>query len=106
LFADHFGSHLQRQGTVDDFPLPSPKADKPAVRAKGNPPVEASERPLISPDGSVRWNGHDKRFAYLAGSTSNAFDGQTLAVTLPTSFHVYIIACTAPNAIDQVASTA
>jgi hypothetical protein len=52
---------------------------------------------VLGTDGSVRWNGHEQRFAYLAGEIGHAFDGKTLAVTLATSFHVFIVACTTPN---------
>ena len=46
----------------------------------------------IDPKGRVAWNGEDATFGELAESSSQAFDGQTLAVTLPTSHHVFLVA--------------
>ncbi len=89
LFADVYGWHLQRQGNADDFAL--------LHLQPGERLVVNNAEPVLSHDGLVRWNGHEQRFAYLAGQSSHAFDGQTLAVTLPTSFHVFIIACVTPN---------
>lgn len=98
LFADAYGWHLQRQGNADDFALPDLQPGKRLA-------VTDAE-PVLSNDGRLRWNGYDQRFAYLAGASSHAFDGQTLAVTLPTSFHVFIVACTAPKETYSSAITA
>jgi hypothetical protein len=89
LFADAYGWHLQRQGNADEFALPDLQPSKRAA-------VTDAE-PVFGSDGHLRWNGHEQRFAYLAGASSHAFDGQTLAVALPTSFHIFIVACTTPN---------
>jgi hypothetical protein len=42
--------------------------------------------------GKVTWNGMNHAFADLAESSSFAWDGQTLAVTLPTSYYVFLVA--------------
>jgi hypothetical protein len=46
----------------------------------------------VDPRGRVAWYGEDSKFDELAESRSHAFDGQTLAVTLPTSHHVFLVA--------------
>jgi hypothetical protein len=53
-----------------------------------------SETATIDPDGHVRWGAQRAHLPQLAGSTSSACDGATLAVTLATSHHVFLIACT------------
>jgi hypothetical protein len=42
--------------------------------------------------GEVRWGKETKHFPELATSSSFAFDGHTLAVTLPNSHHVFLVA--------------
>lgn len=42
--------------------------------------------------GQASWHGKQGRFAELADASSYACDGQTLAVTLPTSHHVFLVA--------------
>ena len=89
LFADTYGWHLQRQGNADEF---APPDLSPSKRV-----AVTDAEPVFGSDGRLRWNGHEQRFAYLAGASSHAFDGQTLAVTLPTSFHLFVVARTTPN---------
>lgn len=47
--------------------------------------------PSIDAEGHVTWNQGRATLNYLADASSQACDGQTLAVTLPTSFHVYLL---------------
>ncbi len=84
--ADCFGCILQ------SAELPSPSATSGA-----SPSPTAS----IQPDGNVSWHGHQQTFDYLARSTSQACDGQTLAVTLPDSFHVYLLTCLPAGEVQQ-----
>ncbi len=46
----------------------------------------------IDSGGRVAWDGKYQDFAELADASSFAFNGQTLAVTLPTSHHVFLVA--------------
>lgn len=51
--------------------------------AKGSPAIDKS--------GNITWDDHCVAVPELEGWSSAAFDGQTLAVTVPTSFHIYLI---------------
>jgi hypothetical protein len=46
----------------------------------------------LDQSGTVTWDGAVARFPALANSSSQACDGQTLAVTLPDSHHVFLVA--------------
>lgn len=46
----------------------------------------------IDGQGLVTWGRTQQSFPELANCSSQAFDGRTLAVTLPDSFHVYLLA--------------
>ncbi len=78
IFADRFGSIIQRV-VVEPF-------QGNGTRAKSNP--------YVSADGTIQWNGKKTTRSDIARSTSFAFDGTTLAVTVPNSFHVYLFAWT------------
>lgn len=54
----------------------------------------ADRSPTIFADGKVSWDDRSAFFPELAKSSSRAFDGTTLAVTLPTSHQIYLLACT------------
>lgn len=54
--------------------------------------LQPGHSPLIDAAGKVRWESHTDEFPQFAKSTSSAWDGTTLAVTLPTSHHVYLFA--------------
>jgi hypothetical protein len=73
LLADRHGAMLVR--------LPTSSASANAAR-----------QPSIDRDGSVRWGDRHAAFAMLANSTSHAADAHTLAVTIPTSHHVFLVA--------------
>lgn len=73
LFADVFGTFWQR----------IPHSSTKATRSTGV---------LIDARGRISWNGMTQQFDDLAESNSHACDGQTLAVTLPTSYHVFLVA--------------
>ncbi len=47
--------------------------------------------PSIDKNGVVTWMKDSAAMPELSGSTSQACDGHTLAVTIPTSFHVFLI---------------
>ena len=81
IFADRFGSVIQR---IDVEPFQGHRA-----LAKSNPHVSA--------DGTVQWDRTTINRSDLANSTSFAFDGTTLAVTIPASFHVFLFARTSVN---------
>jgi hypothetical protein len=78
LRADVFGTLWHR------IPTPahrsSPAATQPSI--------------AIDPRGRVAWGDTHQQFAELADASSFASDGQTLAVTLPTSYHVFLVART------------
>lgn len=62
-----------------------------------------SDQPKIDAQGVVWWNSDNVPCFELANSNSQAFDGHTLAVTLPDSFHLYLIARTAGCKLEQEA---
>lgn len=84
LHADCFGTHLQRIGLTAESGINLKKRKTGRKQA-------SSDQPSISEDGTVAWAAQRSRFAHLASATSQAFNGQVLAVTLSTSFHVYLI---------------
>jgi hypothetical protein len=52
---------------------------------------QASRAPKVASDGKVTWDNHVLLRPELAGSTSHACDGTTLAVTIASSFHVFLL---------------
>lgn len=78
IFADRYGSVFQR---VNMEPF------------QGNRSL-AKSNPNVSSDGTIRWDGKTTHRPDMASSTSFAFDGATLAVTIPNSFHVFLFART------------
>lgn len=82
LLADAYGTWLQRFG----HELP---------KAGGKPtPLDAA----VAADGTLRWGKASIRLPQLADATSFACDGATLAVTTPTSHHVYLFGMTGDTA--------
>ncbi len=71
-------------------------------RVPGLPPKKGSaansSKTTIDKRGRVSWDGEQHEFSELAEPSSFACDGQTLAVTLPTSYHVFLLARTAQPA--------
>ena len=79
LYADCYGWYLHRIGEANEFDMAvRSRTDKVAV--------------CIDESGRVQWDKTQVKFKHLAGAASQAFDGRTLAVTLPTSYHVFLIA--------------
>ena len=76
LLADVFGTLWQR--------VPSLPANSSAA--------SSASKITFDLHGQVDWNGTQHEFAELAEASSFACDGQTLAVTLPTSHHVFLVA--------------
>lgn len=74
LLADRFGWLLSR---TNNSPGPA-TAPQPT--------------PSVAANGKVQWDAQTAEFPVLVGASSYAFDGKTLAVTLPTSHHVYLLA--------------
>jgi hypothetical protein len=74
LLADLHGSTLQR---IDN---PPHKQNWTAAAIQADP------------DGTLRWGDATARFEELAGFSSHASDDKTLAITLPTSHHVFLLA--------------
>jgi hypothetical protein len=72
ILADVFGCVLVR--------------DSAATQAAGNQPV------TVAADGTIKWMNDQEKFASLANSTSFACAGRTLAVTVPNSHHVFLVA--------------
>ncbi len=58
--------------------------------------------PTVDVHGTIHWDDREQETEYLARPTSDAWDGQTLAVTLETSFHVYLFT---PRMIVHARST-
>lgn len=82
VVADCFGQSFHRVDTTADLSRRKP--------AKSVPQIDAL--------GLVSWHHHSLSCPDLANSTSQAFDGKTLAVTLRNSFHLFLIA--APKALS------
>lgn len=78
VLADAYGVWLHRIG--HGLPGPSDGPARPDVAVEAN--------------GTVRWGQTAVRFPQLAAVTSFACDGSTLAVTTPTSHHVYLFGLT------------
>ena len=78
IFADQFGSIIQRVA---------------AEPFQGNG-TRIKSSPYVSADGTIHWDGKKTTRSDMARSSSFAFDGMTLAVTVPNSFHVYLFAWT------------
>lgn len=78
LHADRFGYTLQRVDSKDAIP------------------DRAKTIPNISKDGLLSWDGITLQRVDLAQSTSQSFDGSTMAVTIPTSYHVFLFAWQVP----------
>ncbi|MBL8853478.1 MAG: hypothetical protein JNK57_05840 [Planctomycetaceae bacterium] len=57
-----------------------------------SPAAKVSNVVKIDAKGLVTWGHQQQSFPELADCSSQAFDGRTLAVTLPNSFHVYLLA--------------
>ena len=75
LLADAYGTWLHR-------------SSDPPKRPKGE---RRDEQVSVANNGDVSWGGVSARFAQLAGTTSFASDGTTLAITTATSHHVFLI---------------
>jgi hypothetical protein len=80
LLADAFGTLWHR------VPTPPVKSTNSGVASK----IALDSR------GRVNWDGACQPFDELVDASSFACDGQTLAVTLPTSYHVFLVARVAP----------
>ncbi|MGE0755438.1 MAG: hypothetical protein AB7F89_05175 [Pirellulaceae bacterium] len=76
LLADACGCHFHR---LADTPAPGAGLVVPAGIALGK-------------HGHLRWGSDEAVFSFLAGVTSVACDGRTLAITTATSHHVYLFA--------------
>lgn len=76
VIADSFGQSFHRVDTTADV-----------SRRKA-----AKSVPQVDAHGLVSWNGRTLSCPDLANSTSQAFDGKTLAVTIRNSFHLFLIA--------------
>jgi hypothetical protein len=76
LLADAYGVYFHRTGD--------------ARRTKRKP--RKNEPAAIAQNGQVRWNGAEATFPFLANATSSACAGKTLAVTISTSHHVFLLA--------------
>ena len=75
LFADAYGSWLRRVAAA-------PKKEK-----KERASVEVDDK------GTIRWEKRSLDQPHLASAASFACDGVTLAVTIPTSHHLFLFAC-------------
>lgn len=79
LQADAYGAHFQRlDASVSDE---TPRGGRPKRGVPG-----------IDPTGNVRWDAEVHEFPFLADASSQAFHEATLAVTLPTSHYLFLLA--------------
>jgi hypothetical protein len=81
IYADPFNALLLR---CEPQPPPLPSSGKILHTANG----EAH----ITPDGTLSWKSHQKNFRELAGATGIAANAHTVAVTIPTSHHIFLVA--------------
>lgn len=89
LYTDRFGWTLHRASE-------SILTTKISIKGKPNRKPKVDRDVNIASDGTVAWSKQSVRFAHLAYASSQAFDGHSLAVTLPTSFHVFVVAPVTP----------
>lgn len=78
LIVDQFGSFFQRMGNFE----PEKTTDRPAA--------------VVDSRGIIRWEGCETFQCPWMSTSSQAFDGRTLAITLPDSFHIYLFAKQSP----------
>lgn len=64
---------------------------RPLGHAANYKTVSAPQQPQIDKQGTVRWGELSLRIPHLAAASSQACDGATLAVTIPTSHHVFLL---------------
>ena len=57
-----------------------------------NPQAPVNGSPTVFANGQVTWGNDEAQFPMLAKPTSRAFDGNTLAVTIASSHHVFLLA--------------
>lgn len=57
----------------------------------GRKPSGLEAGPVLGADGTLRWSGLRASFPVLAGANSQAHDGQTLAVTHPSSHSLFLV---------------
>lgn len=97
LFVDRFGWTLHRcSETVLTKQIP--RYSKSGAKHSGNKDM------YIENDGTVHAESSTVRLAHIAFASSQASDGHSLAVTLPTSFHVFVVA-TVPS-YDEMSTRA
>jgi hypothetical protein len=80
LHADVYNSLLQRCETQ---PPPLPSSVPPALPAAG--------AATIGTNGVITWQGQERRFPELAEATSVASTADTIAVTIATSHHLFLV---------------
>jgi len=78
LIADQFGALFQRMGNFE----PEKTTHRPAA--------------VVDSQGIIRWEGCENLQCPWMSTSSQAFDGKTLAMTLPDSFYIYLFAKQAP----------
>lgn len=76
VLADRFGQSFHRLGLSASY---------------NSPPINRHQ-PQIDADGRIQWENETIQLPELSNSTSQAFFSQTLAVTLPNSFHIFLLA--------------
>jgi hypothetical protein len=87
IYADTFNALLLR---CEPQPPPLPGSPKLLQSADG--------QARITPDGVLSWHAFEqrfeRRFPELAGATGIAANANTVAVTIPTSHHVFLVGIT------------
>lgn len=81
LIADHFGSIQQR------IELPIPQLSDAPSKSRLH-----FTQPRVDDRGTIHWGQQQLSVPLLTQPTSYACDGETLAVTIATSFHVFLFA--------------
>jgi hypothetical protein len=89
LMADRFGWTTHRHEL-------DPEAVQPVVSRQPQQPLPRNT-PKLQADGTVVWGDCSETFSEVANCSSEAFDGLTLAVTIPSSFHVFLFYCDAAS---------
>ncbi len=87
LMADRFGWSTHRHEL-------DPETVIPVVSRQTQQPLPP-HIPKLQADGTVVWGNNSETFTEVANCSSEAFDGLTFAVTIPTSFHVFLFYCDA-----------
>lgn len=95
LLSDRYGWMTLRNEMEPSFLL---KLAKKPIKSH-----RSADAPILKADGTIIWGSDTRHDPELAGNSSASYDGRTFAVTIPTSFHVFLFAKTSQRGVDSTA---